>query len=157
MWSAAFSGPACFCAAALNQSTWLRYSGEARVREAQSAVLRSGFKLTGRRCAGQSGVRPPCYFSLPVVRPSWYRAAAVPANGRGGGCANVLSGTIKLWCAVHFIILFSFVGEATKHTWRMNVFRTLKGLLNNPISPAFHTCLWRVTRLISFYCKYVSA
>lgn len=37
---ALLSGPACFSAAALNQSAWLRCKGEACVREAQSAAPR---------------------------------------------------------------------------------------------------------------------
>ena len=122
---APLSGPTRFSTAALNQSAWLRYKGEARVREAQSAAPRG----QGSSWQARAAMANQAWDCLAI---SHFLLSLQVDTGtllfELGDCANAASGTIKLLCTICFIILSSAIREARKQWWRMGVFMTLKGV-----------------------------
>lgn len=120
---APLSGTACFSAAALNQSAWLRYKWEACVREAQSAAPRgqsSSWQIRATM-ANQAWDRlAVLHFSLSL----WDGVGMPLFELAHSSNAQVAQWNFDAQC----ILLFcSAVWEETKEERRTALFMTLKG------------------------------
>lgn len=108
--AAPLSGPACFSAPALNQSAWLKYSGDARVRAVQSAAPAG----QGSNWQARAAMANQAWGGLAILHfllSLWVGVGTLPREL--GDSANAISSAMKVWCTACFIFC-SVVWEAAR-------------------------------------------